>query len=99
MALKGLKKSEQVSNDETIENFIQGATKRVKKIEPSQQNYKRYTFSLTEDVNQQIDTLLVNCRVAKANRSIILKAAISQLQNLSAEELQKVVLDHTKLVT
>ena len=90
MALKGLKKSEQVSNDETIENFIQGATKRVKKIEPSQQNYKRYTFSLTEDVNQQIDTLLVNCRVAKANRSIILKAAISQLQNLSAEELQKV---------
>ena len=96
MALKGLKKSEQVSNDETIENFIQGATKRVKKIEPSQQNYKRYTFSLTEDVNKQIDTLLVNCRVAKANRSIILKAAISQLQNLSAEELQKVVLDHTK---
>ena len=96
MALKGLKKSEQVSNDETIENFIQGATKRVKKIEPSQQNYKRYTFSLTEDVNQQIDNLLVNCRVAKANRSIILKAAISQLQNLSAEELQKVVLDHTK---
>ena len=96
MALKGLKKSEQVSNDETIENFIQGATKRVKKIEPSQQNYKRYTFSLTEDVNHQIDTLLVNCRVAKANRSIILKAAISQLQNLSAEELQKVVLDHTK---
>ena len=95
MALKGLKKSEQVSNDETIENFIQGATKRVKKIEPPQQNYKRYTFSLTEDVNQQIDTLLVNCRVAKANRSIILKAAISQLQNLSAEELQKVVLDHT----
>ena len=96
MALKGLKKSEQVSNDKTIESFIQGATKRVKKIEPSQQNYKRYTFSLTEDVNQQIDTLLVNCRVAKANRSIILKAAISQLQNLSAEELQKVVLDHTK---
>ena len=35
MALKGLKKSEQVSNDETIEKFIQGATKRVKKIEPS----------------------------------------------------------------
>ena len=96
MALKGLKKSEQVSNDEIIESFIQGATKRVKKIEPSQQNYKRYTFSLTEDVNQQIDTLLVNCRVAKANRSIILKAAISKLQNLSAEELQKVVLDHTK---
>ena len=96
MALKGLKKSEQVSNDETIENFIQGATKRVKKIEPSQQNYKRYTFSLTEDVNQQIDTLLVNCRVAKANRSIILKAAISQLQNLFADVFQKVVLDHTK---
>ena len=96
MALKGLKKSEQGLNDEKIEDFIQGATKRVKKIEPTQQTYKRYTFSLTEDVNHQIDTLLVNCRVAKANRSIILKAAISQLEKLSAEELQKSVLDKIK---
>ncbi|MDV4317102.1 MULTISPECIES: hypothetical protein [Acinetobacter] len=96
MALKGLKKSEQSSNQDQIDNFIQGASKRIKKIEPSQQNYKRYTFSLTEEVNQQIDQLLVNCRVAKANRSIILKAAIHQLENLTAEELQQAVLKQVK---
>ena len=96
MSLKGLKKSESDSNQDQIDNFIQGASKRVKKIEPSQQNYKRYTFSLTEDVNQEIDQLLVSCRVAKANRSIILKAAIHQLQKLSSEELQQVVLQELK---
>lgn len=98
MSLKGLKKSESESdsNQDQIDNFIQGASKRVKKIEPSQQNYKRYTFSLTEDVNQEIDQLLVSCRVAKANRSIILKAAIHQLQKLSSEELQQVVLQEVK---
>ena len=96
MALKGLKKSEQSSNQDQIDNFIQGASKRIKKIEPSQQNYKRYTFSLTEEVNQQIDQLLVHCRVAKANRSMILKAAIHQLENLTAEELQQAVLKQVK---
>lgn len=96
MALKGLKKSEQSSNQDQIDNFIQGASKRIKKIEPSQQNYKRYTFSLTEEVNQQIDQLLVNCRVAKANRSIILKAAIHQLEKLTTEELQQAVLEQVK---
>lgn len=96
MALKGLKKSAQSSNQDQIDNFIQGASKRIKKIEPSQQNYKRYTFSLTEEVNQQIDQLLVNCRVAKANRSIILKAAIHQLEKLTAEELQQAVLEQVK---
>ena len=96
MALKGLKKSEQSSNQDQIDNFIQGASKRIKKIEPSQQNYKRYTFSLTEEVNQQIDQLLVNCRVAKANRSMILEAAIHQLENLTAEELQQAVLKQVK---
>ena len=96
MALKGLKKSEQSSNQDQIDNFIQGASKRIKKIEPSQQNYKRYTFSLTEEVNQQIDQLLVNCRVAKANRSIILKAAIHQLEKLTAEEIQQAVLEQVK---
>ncbi|WP_168397973.1 hypothetical protein [Acinetobacter indicus] len=96
MALKGLKKTDQSSNQDQIDNFIQGASKRIKKIEPSQQTYKRYTFSLTEDVNNEIDQLLVSSRVAKANRSIILKAAIHQLQKLSEEELYQVVLNEIK---
>ncbi|MDM1292567.1 MULTISPECIES: hypothetical protein [Acinetobacter] len=96
MALKGLKKSEQSSQQDQVDEFIKGASKRVKNLEVSQQNYKRYTFSLTEDVNNEIDQLLIDCRVAKANRSIILKAALHQLQKLSSDELQKVVLEEIK---
>lgn len=96
MSLKGLKKSEQSSNQDQVNNFIQGASQRIKQIEPSQQTYKRYTFSLTADVNEEIDQLLVACQVAKANRSIILKAAIHQLQKLSSEELQSAVLREVK---
>ncbi|MFX7075036.1 hypothetical protein ABTI25_17595 [Acinetobacter baumannii] len=97
MALKGLRKSDQdPKQEDLVEEFIKGASKRVKKIEPSQQKYRRFTFSLTEDVNQEIDDLVINCRVAKANRSIILKAALHQLQLLSPEELQKVVLDEIR---
>lgn len=97
MALKDLRKSDQdPKQEDLVEEFIKGASKRVKKIEPSQQKYRRFTFSLTEDVNQEIDDLVINCRVAKANRSIILKAALHQLQLLSPEELQKVVLDEIR---
>ena len=96
MALKGLKKSEQYSQQDSIDDFIKGASKRVKKIEPTQQKYRRFTFSLTEDINREIDDLVINCRVAKANRSVILKAALHQLQQLSPEELQQVVLQEIK---
>lgn len=96
MALKGLKKSEQNSDDFQIEEFIQGATKRIKKIEPSQHKYRRFTFSLSEDVNEEIDQLVIDCRVARANRSIILKAAIHQLQLLSPQDLQQAVLNEIK---
>ena len=98
MALKGLIKSSQElkSTEQQIEDFISGSSKRVKSLETSQQVYRRFTFSLTDKVSKEIDDLLVECRVAKANRSMILKAAIHQLQKLSAEELQKVVLDEVK---
>jgi len=98
MALKGLTKSVQdsKSTDQKIEDFINGSTKRVKNLEPSQQVYRRFTFSLTEEVSQEIDDLLINSRVAKANRSIILKAALHQLQKLSKEDLQEAVLNEVK---
>ena len=83
MALKGLKKADQESKQQDIDDFISGASKRVKTLEKSQQKYRRLTFSLTEDVDKEIDDLLLNCRVARANRSIIIKAAIHNLKNLS----------------
>ena len=92
MALKGLKKADQESKQQDIDDFISGASKRVKTLEKSQQKYRRFTFSLTEDVDKEIDDLLLNCRVARANRSIIIKAAIHNLKNLSESELQHFVL-------
>lgn len=98
MSLKGLTKAAQESkdNEQKIEEFINGSSKRVKSLENSQQVYRRFTFSLTEEVSQEIDNLVVECRVAKANRSIILKAALHQLQKLSSEELQKAVQNELK---
>ena len=92
MALKGLKKADQESKQQDIDDFISGASKRVKTLEKSQQKYRRLTFSLTEDVDKENDDLLLNCRVARANRSIIIKAAIHNLKNLSESELQHFVL-------
>ncbi|MEN8425005.1 hypothetical protein ABFO63_15300 [Acinetobacter junii] len=98
MALKGLTKAaqESKSTDKKIEDFISGSTKRVKNLECSQQVYRRFTFSLTEEVSREIDDLLIDSRVAKANRSIILKAALHQLQKLSKEDLQQAVLSEVK---
>ena len=60
MALKGLTKSaqESKSTDQKIEDFISGSTKRIKNLECSQQVYRRFTFSLTEEVSKEIDDLL-----------------------------------------
>ncbi len=52
MALKGLKKSDQTDKQQDIESFINGASKRIKTLEKSQQKYRRITFSLTEDVDR-----------------------------------------------
>lgn len=95
MALHGLKKSEQ-SDSEAIDEFIHGATKRVQQIEPPRHTYRRFTFSLNEEVSADIDALLVSCRIAKANRSIVLKAAVQQLKKMNYRELQNAILKELK---
>ena len=92
MALKGLKKADQDTKQQDIDNFISGASKRVKTLEKSQQKYLRLTFSLTKDVDKEIDDLLVDSKVARANRSIIVKAAIRHLQQLPKDELKNLIL-------
>ncbi len=92
MALKGLKREEQTSkNEKLVNDFISGASKNVQELTPSNAKFQRYTFSLTEDVSERINDLKVKCRVAKANRSIILKAAVSQLNTLSDEDLHNLI--------
>lgn len=91
MALGGLKKTVSGNNQVSAEEFISGAKQRVTELAPTQQKYKRLTFSLNEQTDRQIDELLVNSQLARANRSVIVKAAIQQLASLSPEELKRIV--------
>lgn len=92
MALKGLTKSSQNrEKDQEINDFITGASKRVKKLKKNEVAYRRLTFSLTKELDKDIDKLLIECRVAKANRSMIVRAALEELKKLSKEDLQKSV--------
>ena len=90
MGLGGLKKSE-TTNAVSVDSFIGGAnTHSLEK--KSKAKYIRQTFSLTQDVSDQIDEILVRSKVARANRSIIVKAAIQQLGLMSDEQLNLAVL-------
>ena len=96
MALKGLKKADDDGKQQEIDSFISGANKRVAELKKSQPNFRRVTFSVTKEVDQDIDDLVVACRVARANRSVILKAAIRHLKTMPADELQKIILEEMK---
>ncbi len=92
MSLKGLTKTAVQDNKSAeAENFIQGAIARIQGQtliqKESKATYIRQTFSLTQEVSDQIDELLVECRVARANRSLIVKAAIRELAKLDGKSL------------
>lgn len=91
MSLKGLKKPAPAETI-AVEDFIQGANSHSISISKSSKiNYIRQTFSLTQDVSDKIDELLLKAQVTRANRSMIVKAAIQQLATLSPEQLNKAV--------
>lgn len=90
MGLGGLKKQEMDKNI-SIDGFIEGANTH-SLLKESKAKYIRQTFSLTQDISDQIDELLVRSRVARVNRSIIVKTAIQQLALLSEEQLNLAVL-------
>lgn len=91
MALGSLKRSDHASKEQDIDNFIVGATQRTKSLVCSEQKYKRITFSLTDEIDRQIDDLIVKSQVARANRSAIIRAAIHQLVELPQDELNSVI--------
>ena len=96
MTLKGLRKTSQDKNiDQQIDSFITGANKRINQLKKNEVYYRRLTFSLTEELDKDIDKLLIDARVAKANRSMIVRAALQELKKLSKEELQQAVLKCT----
>lgn len=93
MSLKGLRKTDSsISsvNESEIEEFIGGINKRTM-LKKRPLKYLRQTFSLTQEVSEKIDELLLKSQVARANRSIIIKAAIQNLENLPEQELHNLV--------
>ena len=92
--LKGLKKTERKEDGQIdIEDFIGGAKKRVDALKPTnrkQRKYERYSFSLTEEVSQQIDGLTVN-RGFRVARSDVIKAAVLLLSERSEFEINTVL--------
>lgn len=52
-------------------------------------NYKRYNFSLTEDVSKNIDRLSLLSRNFRSNRSDVIKASIKAFMELSETEQLK----------
>lgn len=93
MSLKGLRKTDSsISsvNESEIEEFIGGINKRTM-FKKRPLKYLRQTFSLTQEVSEKIDELLLKSQVARANRSIIIKAAIQNLENLPEQELHNLV--------
>lgn len=94
MSLNGLRKKQKLDDDQAkIDEFINGAKQRNLRQSKRSLNYLRQTFSLTQQVSDDIDSLVVKCAVARANRSLIVKVALQQLSLLSAQELQQIVLD------
>lgn len=90
MGLGDLKKKTSPENI-SVDSFIGGANTHSLQKE-SKVKYIRQTFSLTQQVSDQIDELLVKSKVARANRSVIVKTAIQQLSFLSEEQLNLAVL-------
>lgn len=88
--LKGLKKAERVDEKQVdIEEFIGGAQKRIDALKVSKRKpktFERYSFSLTKEVSDQIDKLVVG-RGFRVSRSDVVKAAVEHLTRQSDFEI------------
>lgn len=88
--ISGLKKGQRPDIEEQAKAFIDGVNYRTKKVsanEKSVKKYKRYTFSLTEEVSKSIDEITFLPNDFKVNRSEVVKAGISLLHKLERDEL------------
>ncbi|MDH2528290.1 hypothetical protein QDR63_18705 [Acinetobacter baumannii] len=88
--LNGLKKkSESEKEDDLVNSFISGAEKRIKDLETRERKFIRYTFSLTEEISDLIDEMIVRSSNARMNRSNIVKIALKALAEKSNEEIRE----------
>ena len=93
--IKRLKKGDRPGIEKKAEDFIRGASRRSENKEhhqlKKQQVYRRYTFSLTKEVSDDIDELLLVPRDFRVNRSQVVKAGIEILKSLPEAKLVKIL--------
>ncbi len=81
--------NDKVSTEKKIEEFGNRAEAPTSSTqENSKASFKRYTFSLTEEVSKSIDQLTLT--TARISRSDVVKAGVDILSTLSTEELKKI---------
>ena len=88
--IKGLKKGARPDIEKEAESFIKGATERVAQNslkDTRQKKFERYTFSLTPEVNKDIEAFTLVPREFKINRSEVVRAGIGLLKSLPEDEL------------
>ena len=89
--IKGLKKGQRSAVEIEAEDFIAGASRRSANAKNQEQGghqaYRRYTFSLTKAISDDIDRLTFAPNDFRINRSQIVKAGIQALKRLPKKEL------------
>lgn len=95
MGLKGLTRQpapvDQPENDVAAEVFISGApvstAPGLRKRKKKAATYVRTTFSLSKDLNKQIDKLSLTPRNFRATRSDVVRAGVTALLSMDRAEL------------
>lgn len=93
---KGLSKNESsiTDNDAATEDFISGAEKRANRYSRrrvKKKAHKPCIFSLTQEINDDIDKLLLAPKDFKASRSDVIKAGIEVLKGMKKTELVEAI--------
>jgi hypothetical protein len=89
--LGNLKRDDKRRNQEEKElSKIQiGASFKSK--DSSNANFKRYTFSLTKEISENIDSLTLRSKTRRVSRSDIIKIGILSLNRLNNKEIDKYI--------
>ncbi len=91
---EGLSKNESsiTDNDAATEDFISGAEKRANRYRRRKKKaHKPCIFSLTQEINDDINKLVLAPKDFKASRSDVIKAGIEVLKRMKKTELVEAI--------
>ncbi|WP_124314736.1 hypothetical protein [Pseudomonas chlororaphis] len=85
--LKGLTEEQRPSKEEVLDSFISGAPLKSNAPGQSTAVFKRVTFSLTEQISEEIDRLSLVPRSFRATRSDVVRAGVAALSAMTEEQI------------